>query len=319
MKKWVMMAALALLAQVADAQQQQQPGAKEYLDGEAAFKKGETDAAIAAFEKSVAAGGPVASHYYLGMAYQKKQNLAKAAEHLQKYVAAQPAVADAQYRLAMTLLFLKKNDQAARHFAKVIELKPDIPEPYYYVGQQAYSDQKYDEATRHLQKFLELKRDSPQAAEAHFMLGHLAALRAAQSADPASEKASAKANLEKFLALKPDSPWAGEAHFMLGRMAAEQGGALEEQSGAKPSPEVQAQITEVYNGAKSHLEKFLALRTDSPQAPDAHYILGSLAIRVEDDAAARLHFEKFLQMRPDSPQAEEVKKVLSDLKAAQKK
>jgi TolA-binding protein len=318
MKKWVMMAALALLAQVADAQQQQ-PGAKEYLDGEAAFKKGETDAAIAAFEKSVAAGGPVASHYYLGMAYQKKQNLAKAAEHLQKYVAAQPAVVDAQFRLAMSLWFLKKNAEATEHFEKVIELKPDIAEPYYYVGQQAYSTQRYDVAARRLEKFLQLKRDSPQAAEAHYMLGHMAVIRSAQSADPAADNASAKSNLEKFLALKPDSPLAAEGHFMLGTLSAKEVAALEDQAGNSPSAEIKAQIAEVYNNAKSHLEKFLAARADSPQAPDAHYTLGSLAIRVEDDAAARLHFEKFLQMRPDSPQAEEVKKVLSDLKAAQKK
>ena len=317
MKKWVMLAALALSVRVVAAQQAQ-PGAQEYLAGEDAFKKGDVDGAIASLEKSVAAGGPVAAHYYLGMAYQKKQNAAKAAEHLEKYVAAQPTVVDAQFRLAMTLRALNKNDEAVQHFAKVIELKPEIAEPYYFVGRHAYTAKKYDEATSRLQKFLQLKPDSPQAAEAYYMLGHMSVMKAAESADPADNE-RAKPHLEKFLQLKPDSPLAGDAYFMLGTIAAKKVEALEPPEGTKPTPEAKAAMTEQYTAAKNSLTKFLELKPTSPQAPAAHFTLGSLAIRMEDDAAARMHFEKFLQLEPAGPQSEEVKKIVAELKANQKK
>lgn len=318
MKKWVIMAALALLAQAAVAQQPQ-AGAQEYVEGEAAFKKGDWDGAIAALEKSIAAGGPVAAHFYLGLAYQKKQNHGKAVEHLGKYVAEQPTVWQAQMPLAVSLRALNKNDEATQHFAKVIELKPDIAEPYYYVGRHAYSAQKYGEAASRLQKFLELKPDSPQAAEAYYMLGHMAVIKAGESADPIADNERAKANLEKFLQLKPDSPLAPDAYFMLGTIAAKKVESLEPPENKEPTPEAKAAMAEQYTTAKNSLGKFLELKPTSPQAADAHFTLGSLAIRLEDDAAAKLHFQKFLELRPEGPQTEEVKKILGELRVNPKK
>ena len=38
------------------------------------------------------------------------------------------------------------------------------------------------------------------------------------------------------------------------------------------------------NAAKTHLDKFLEMKPNAPQAPEAHYILGSLAAQSEDTA-----------------------------------
>jgi superkiller protein 3 len=316
MKTWAFAVALSAMVGTAWGQQAQQPqpGAQEYLAGEAALKKKDIDGAIANFEKSLAAGGPVACHYYLGMAYQEKKNFEKASGHYAKYVAAHPDVVDAQYRLAMSYRQIKKNGEAARHFKEVIKLKPDIAEPYYFVGQQEYTSQDYRGAKQNLGKFVQLKADSPLAPEAHYMLGHMSVIAATSNADPAADNEEAKKQLSKFLALKADSPLAGEAHFMLGTIAAKKIEALEPPEGEKMTDQAKAAITAVYTEASSHLTKFIELRADSPQAADAVYTLGSLAIRVEDDAAAKTYFEKFLSLRPESPLAGDVKKILDQLK-----
>jgi len=318
MRNWVMVVAWVLGASSASAQEQPQPGAQDYIAGEAAFKKGDMDAAIASLQKAVDAGGPVAAHFYLGMAYNRKQNPQKAAEHLEKYVTALPTVFQAQLQLGMALRSMKKNAEAGKVFEKVIELKADVPEPYYFLGQDAYSRQDYDTATARLAKFLSLKPDHVQAPVANYMLGHIAVMKT--SADPNADTTQAKEYLNKFLAkAEANSPLAPDAHFMLGTMAARKVETLEPPEGKEPMPEEKARLAEIYAEAKAELEKYIAIaKPDAAQVPDAYYTLGSLAIRMEDDLAATANFTKFLELRPDSPQAAEVKQILEDLKAAAK-
>jgi TolA-binding protein len=87
---------------------------------------------------------------------------------------------------------------------------------------------------------------------------------------------------------------------MLGSMAVRQAEGM-----ADPSAQ--------HNAAKRHLSKFLELKPTAPQAPQAHYILGSLAAQSEDTATATAHFQKYLQLQPQGAQAEEVKQFLADL------
>ena len=87
MSKWVAVAIVVLMARGALAQQQQPAGADEYREGQAAIKKNDMDGAIVAFEKALAANPDiVASHYFLGFAYQSKKNYPKTAEHFTAYI-----------------------------------------------------------------------------------------------------------------------------------------------------------------------------------------------------------------------------------------
>jgi hypothetical protein len=87
---------------------------------------------------------------------------------------------------------------------------------------------------------------------------------------------------------------------MLGSMA------IREAEGAA-DPAAQQALT------KEHLNKFLELKPDAAEAPQAHYILGSLAAQIEDTETARSHFQAYLKLQPSGAQAEEVKQFLTDL------
>ena len=69
--------------------------------------------------------------------------------------------------------------------------------------------------------------------------------------------------------------------------------------------------------AKKWLEGFLRLKADAAQAPQCHYMLGSMAARDGDAATAKTHFEKYLASNPTGAEVDEVKKFLSDLAAGQ--
>jgi TolA-binding protein len=72
-------------------------------------------------------------------------------------------------------------------------------------------------------------------------------------------------------------------------------------------------VAAAHAAAKEHLNKFLEMKPDAPEAAQAHYILGSLAAQSEDTATARMHFQKYLELQPQGAQAEEVKQFLADL------
>ena len=58
---------------------------------------------------------------------------------------------------------------------------------------------------------------------------------------------------------------------------------------------------------------FLTAKPQAPQAADAHYILGGIAIEEDDEETAKSHFETFIQLQPSGPQAEEAQRYLDDL------
>jgi tetratricopeptide (TPR) repeat protein len=295
MNKWLALTIMVLLAGGAAAMQLP-PGGQEFQAGVAAAQKQDWDAAIRAFEAALSMNPDLyGSHFYLGYAYEQKQNFAKTGEHfaafvqragdnpegaeqiayatrggglalarvndpaaiplLEKAAAAKPNDKEVLYALAVTLM---RNNQAAKadpYFLKVTQLDPSLPLPHYFAGRSAFNTERWEDAKRFLNQYLNLGADDNLGSDAHFMLGSMALRESEGGGDATAQQALAKDHLNKFLELKPDSP----------------------------------------------------------QAPQAHYILGSLAAQSEDTETARSHFQAYLKLQPSGAQAEEVKQFLADL------
>jgi tetratricopeptide (TPR) repeat protein len=271
-------------------------GAEEYKAGEEAVKKGDMDTAITSFEAALAANPELfASHYYLGWAYQSKQNWEKTAEHFVEFldkVKDDPKAADwisnATREGGLALARLNRFEQAAPLLEKAASAKPNDTELHYRLGTGYLTGGDRDKAEEHLSKVIQLQ---PDLDRPYYLVGHIAYNK--------EDFASAQEKLDKYIELKPEGEFAGDAHFMLGMMAtrAGQGG----NAAAKRT-------------AKAHLNKFLQLKPDSPQASEAHYILGSFAAQIEDVETARVHFQRYLKLNPSGPQAKEIRAFLADLK-----
>ena len=294
MNKWLVVMIMVLLPGGAAAMQLP-PGGQEFQAGVAAAQKQDWDLAIRAFEAALSMNADLyGSHFYLGYAYEQKQDFAKVGEHfaafveragdnpegaeqiayatrsgglalarlndpaaiplLEKAAAAKPNDKEVLYALAVTLMRSNRAAQAEPYFLKVTQLDPSLPLPNYFAGRGAFNAEKWADAKRLLNKYLELGSDDNFGSDAHFMLGSMA-VREAEGGDAAAQQALAKEHLNKFLEMKPDAP----------------------------------------------------------QAPQAHYILGSLAAQAEDTETARSHFQSYLQLQPSGAQAEEVKQFLADL------
>lgn len=295
MNKWLAIMIMVLLAGGAAAMQLP-PGGQEFQAGVAAAQKQDWDTAIKAFEAALSMNPELyGSHFYLGYAYEQKQDFGKTGEHfaafveragdnpegaeqiayatrngglalarmndaraiplLQKAAEAKPNDKEVLYFLAVTLMRSNRAAEAEPYFLKVTQLDPSLPLPHYFAGRGAFNSERWADAKRLLNKYLELGGDDSFAADAHFMLGSMAVRDAEAGTDAAAEQALAKEHLDQFLTLKPDAP----------------------------------------------------------QAPQAHYILGSLAAQAEDTDTARSHFQAYLQLQPSGAQAEEVKQFLTDL------
>ncbi len=290
MKKWVVVAVLALFAGTATAQQELDLGSKEFKDGEAAYKKKDWDAAISNFEAAIGANDTLfASYYYLGWAYQSKKNFEKSAESFVKYLDKAPDNPDAaDMVIAATrqggLAYARGNqfEQAIPLLNKAADAKPNDAEVQFFLGMSHLKSGVAETAEGHFNKVNQLQ---PNLDLAWYYAGYIAYDRKDWSA--------AKERLSKYVELKPKGSFAGDAHSLLGLMAMT--------AGDKSS-------------AKSHMTKCLELKPDSPQAAQAHYILGSLAAQSEQFELARSHFQAYLRLQPTGPQAVEVKKFLADMK-----
>jgi tetratricopeptide (TPR) repeat protein len=299
MNKWVVVAVLLLFVGVASAQEEEglPPGGKEYKAGEEAVKKQDWDTAITSFEAAVAANPELfASHYYLGWAYQSKQNYEKTAEHFIAFLdkvkddpKAAEWIANATRYGGIALARTKNFEQAAPLLEKAASAKPNDGEVHFYLGSGYMAAGDEAMAREHLSKVIQLQ---PDLDRPYYYVGRIAFNN--------EEWSLAKERLEKYLELKPEGEFAGETHFMLGSMD------IRDSQGGKNRA---AQAS-----AKSHLNKFLELKPTASQAPEAHYILGSLAAQAMQLETARRHFQRYLKLQPSGARAKEIRAFLADLK-----
>jgi len=255
MRKLILVALVSLLAGGTAAPQDDEAtlaAAQAYAAGLEAQKKGDINGMITNFEKAVSLNAEMyLCHYYLGAAYQAKQDHANTIKHFKKYLersgvdassdqgkAANYAVGMALYKSKKTAaavpylrkvasaypkdqnlhyylaMGLRKTDEAAaeKHFAKVIELAPKAALPYYFAGSIAFKRGEHALAKQWLEGFVALKSDGAQAAGAYFILGQLAAQQ--------QNLEQAIAQLEKCIAADPGGSNADKAKALLEQVKA---------------------------------------------------------------------------------------------------
>jgi len=141
-----------------------------------------------------------------------------------------------------------KPEEAIQAFRKAIELKPDFAEAYMNIGILLFQGQKYDEAENAILKALELKPEEVKCIQILADINFEQAKKLIQEnkLDDALEK------LKKAYSLRPDHVY---ANFLLGYLYYKK---------------------QMKEEAIKHLEAFLQLAPDSPQAQQVKEILESL-------------------------------------------
>jgi tetratricopeptide (TPR) repeat protein len=246
---------------------------------------------------------------------------------------------------------------AITNFESAVSQNDKLFLSYYYLGWAYRHEKDFSKSGDNFVKFLEKVPDDPKTAEVKGQAIRFGALSLAQAKEyqkaiPWLQKAaSAKPNdveviwylgmsemltdneakaVEHFAKVNQLQPNLDRAWYFGGRIAynaEDMGNAktrLEKYLELKPdgdfAPDAHFMLGSMaMRGgskavARSHLQKFLQLKPNAPQAPQAHYILGSLAAQAEQLETARRHFQRYLQLEPRGPQAEEIRKFLADLK-----
>ncbi len=226
---------------------------------------------------------------------------------------------------------IKKNDMDAAivAFEKALAANAELFASHYFLGFAYQSKKNYPKTAEHFTVFLEKVGNNPEAAE---QIGH--ATRQGGLAW-ARTKNSAKGipYLDKAAAAKPNDK---EVHYYLGMALIRNGqeGKAEEHFSkviqldpSLPRPYYfvgrVAFNTENWSEAQRLLSKYLELKPDDNFAADAHFMLGSMAVRQAEGSAdaaaqnnaAKAHLNKFLEMKPNAPQAPQAHYILGSLAA----
>jgi len=266
-------------------------GEESFRRGQLAWKNGDIESTITAFQKAITENPDLfLSYYYLGLAFEKKLDYMNAADNFLRYLERKSDFADAIRRAGLSLARTETPARAIPYLEQAIAAKPNDVEARYFLAVTQMNSDRQSEAETHFGRIIQL---DPELENPYYFLGVMAYQR--------QDHQFAKEQFETFLELRPDSPFAPDAHFMLGSIAIRDTESSED-------PSIQADVV------RSHIVTFLELKPDSPLAADAHYILGTLAAREGDTETARLEYETYLQLEPDSARAEDVRNFLAQLK-----
>ncbi len=166
--------------------------------------------AVQHLEKAVAAEPGSADLFsLLGDSLKQANQMEAAVEAYQKAVALDPKLADVHYNLANTLKTLDRQHDAIPFYQRAVELKPDFADAYYNLGVALKAVWRSDEAVAAYRRVLALK---PGDIEAINNLGNLF-----QEQDRLEDAVAA---YQSAIALKPDY---AESHFNLGNALKTQG------------------------------------------------------------------------------------------------
>ena len=219
-------------------------------------------------------------------------------------------------------------DAAIPALEKAVSANPDLFAGYYYLGFAYRAKKTWDKSADNFSKFLAKAGNDPKAAE---MVGH-ATREGGLAYARASEPAKAVPLLEKAVSSKPNDK---EAQYFLAiaLMQTKREAQAEpvfakviQLDAALPRPYYYAgRINfnrQEWEKAYERLNKFLELKPDDSFAPDAHFMVGSIAVRnaegSSDPAAAAsavMHLEAFLAAKPNAPQSPQAHYILGSLAA----
>ncbi|HSF15848.1 MAG TPA: tetratricopeptide repeat protein [Vicinamibacteria bacterium] len=225
---------------------------------------------------------------------------------------------------------IKKNDYDAAipAFEKALSANPELFASNYYLGWAYRAKQNWGKCGGNFDTFLKKVGSNQDAAE---MIGH--ANREGGLCLARAENTQAIPLLEKAASAKPNDK---EVQYMLGvaLMRANREGPAEAAFGkviqldpALPNPYYFAgRINfnrQEWAKAEERLSKYLELKPDDTFSPDAHFMVGSVAIRMAEgspDATAAQdkaisHLQQFLTAKPNAPQSAQAHYILGSLAA----
>ena len=228
---------------------------------------------------------------------------------------------------------MEKNDfdTAIPALEKALAANPDLYASHYFLGFAYQSKKEWDKSGDNFKKFLDRVGNDPAAAQMISLANRHGGLALARGNNPSSSIPL----LKKAVADKPSDK---EAQFFLGvtlmrdrrESEAEQvfGKVIELDPTLHRAFYYAGRInynSEQFDLAQERLGKFVEMAADDASAADAHFMLGSMAIRQADGAenasemhdTAKTHLEAFLTAKPDAPQSPQAHYLLGSI-AAQK-
>ena len=165
--------------------------------------------------------------------------------------------------------------KAIERFARAAELDPGLVAAHSALGTLYYNVERYDDAVTSLDQLFELDPENVQGRRIHFLIY-----------DALNDPQKREETLEAYLAVDVDG--AVDAMYQRADMDFRAGNTA---------------------AAKTAVERILELR---PEMPRAHYTLGLIYIQSEP-AKARSHLQKFIDLAPDDPEASTAKEILSGI------
>jgi tetratricopeptide (TPR) repeat protein len=228
---------------------------------------------------------------------------------------------------------VKKNDfdGMIASFEKALAANPELYASNYYLGYAYRAKQKWDKCGSNFDTFLRKVGTDPKAAEMVSNATREGGLCYAR----AEATGKAVPLLEKAASAKPNDK---EIQFLLGVALMREN--REDQAEQAFSKVIQLDPTlqrafyyagrinfnrQSWDRANEQLNEYLRLGASDSFAPDAHFMLGSIAIRkaegspnaAAEQQSAITHLEQFLAAKPTAPQASQAHYILGSL-AAQK-
>jgi tetratricopeptide (TPR) repeat protein len=222
-------------------------------------------------------------------------------------------------------------DAAIPAFEKALAANPDLYASNYFLGWAYKAKQNWEKCGANFETFLRKVGSDPKAAE---QIGH-SNREGGLCFARAESMAKAIPLLQKSASAKPNDK---EVQFLLGVALVRESRENEAEQAFSKVIQLDPSLQRAYyyagrinfnrqewDVASQRLEKYLELGAADAFAPDAHFMLGSNAIRLAEgspDAAALQqkasdHLTKFLAAKPTAPQAAQAHYILGSL-AAQK-
>lgn len=275
-------------------------GSDAVSECEAAAQASDWDAAVTICEEAIREFPETYGiHYFLGFAYQAKQEWTNAGAAFESFLTAVEELPedvprpDEQLGIAARsagLAWFRGGDleTALPLLRRTAEADPSDAEVHFFlgVGLMRRGDGEGAEAA-----FSVVVREAPEISEAHFFVGQLRY--------DTGDYEAAGAHLTRYLDAAPAGPFAADAHWMAGSIALR-------------SSESETADPGVADTAWSHFAALLEVEPDSPRAAVAHYFLGTIAADREECEQARRHYEDFLRIAPNHERASEVQRYLEE-------
>ena len=238
-------------------------------------------------------------HYFLGFAYQARQEWNKAGAAFESFLTAVAELPENVARPDEQLGIATRNAGLARFrggdldaalplLRRTAEADSADAEVHFFlgVGLMQRGDGEGAEAA-----FSVVIREAPRISQALFFVGQLRY--------DAGDYEAAGGHLTRYLAAAPTGPFAADAHWMAGSIALRRSESETADPGAA-------------DDARNHFAALLEVEPGSPRAAVAHYFLGTIAADREECDQARGHYEDFLRIAPDHERASEVRGYLEE-------